>query len=89
MDRVIGGVLGLAAAAAVLLLGLGKEVPLSQSLWRAAVAAFLGYWIGTWVFGKAGVSMVKEAAGTVPPPPAPPDGKTPEGPSAPPTPKAN
>ncbi len=68
MDRIIGAVLGLAAGLAVVLLGLWKEVPLKDSMWRALLAVFLGYLVG-WVFGKAGLSIVKEAAGPVPPPP--------------------
>ena len=84
MEKVIGGVLGLAAGAAVVGVSLTNGVSVWGCLWRAAVAVLLGYWIGRLVFGKAGLAIVKEAAGSVPPrraqsaaetkpPPGPPD----------------
>ena len=87
MDRVIGGVLGLCAGIAVVVVGTTKGIPLGQSLWRAAVAVLLGYWIGRLIFGPAGLSVVKEAAGPVPPEP-PPAAGTPPAPGAPAGPKA-
>jgi len=72
MDRVIGGVLGLVAFAAVAGLSVAKGLPFPQAALRAFVAMFLGYWVGRVVFGPAGLAIVKEAAGPVPPRPEPP-----------------
>ena len=92
MDRIIGGALGLAAFAAVLALGLSKGLSFAGCVVRAVVAMGLGYLVGRLIFGLPGLSIVREAAGSVPPsPPAPGDSK-PEGASpekAPPTPKAS
>jgi hypothetical protein len=74
MDRIIGGVLGLAAFTAVLLLGLEKGMSFTGSVGRAVVALILGYLVGRLIFGMPGLSIVREAAGQVPPtPPAPGD----------------
>jgi hypothetical protein len=88
MDRVIGGVLGLCAGIAVVAVSATKGIPVTQALWRAAAAVLVGYWIGRLIFGPAGLSVVKEAAGPVPPePPAAAEGKPPA-PGAPAGPKA-
>ena len=59
---------------------------------RGVIALVLGYLVGRLIFGLPGLSIVREAAGSVPPsPPAPGDSK-PEGASpekAPPAPKAS
>ena len=78
MDRVIGGVLGLAAGIAVVSIGLLKGLSLEGVTWRALLAAIVGYLIGRLVFGKAGVSVMKEAAAPEPSP-------SEEEPGAPPT----
>ena len=70
MDRIIGGVLGLAAGIAVAGVSVLKGVALGACVLRASVAVVLGYWVGRLVFGKAGLAIVKEAAGPVPPPPS-------------------
>ena len=76
MDRVIGGVFGLAAFAAVLALGLSKGLSFAGCVVRAVVAMGLGYLVGRLIFGLPGLSIVREAAGQVPPtPPAPGDTK--------------
>jgi hypothetical protein len=73
MEKVIGGILGLAAFAAVLAAGLSKGSSFGPAALRAALALVLGYAVGRWLFGPAGLAIVKEAAGPVPPP-APPAG---------------
>src|SRR5262245_56979389 len=87
MDRVIGGVLGLAAFAGMAALSLAKGLPFSQAALRSFVAMVLGYWVGRVVFGPAGLAVVKEAAGPVPPgaepPAAPAAGEAKPGPSDP------
>ena len=92
MDRIIGGVLGLAAFAAVVALSLAKGISFSGCAVRGVIALVLGYLVGRLIFGLPGLSIVREAAGSVPPqPPAPGDSK-PEGASpekAPPTSKAS
>ena len=75
MDRVIGGVFGLAAFAAVLALGLSKGLSFAGCVVRAVVALALGYLVGRLIFGLPGQSIVMEAAGKIPPPPAPGDSK--------------
>ena len=76
MDRIIGGACGLAAFVAVLALSLAKGISFAGGAVRAIVALVLGYLVGRLIFGRPGLSIVKEAAGTVPPaPPAPGDSK--------------
>ena len=78
MDRIIGGVFGLAAFAAVLALGVSKGISFTGCVVRAVVAMALGYLVGRLIFGLPGLSIVREAAGQVPPtPPAPGDTKPP------------
>jgi hypothetical protein len=74
MDRIVGAVLGLAAFVAVIALGLSKGLSFGSCVFRAAVAMVLGYLVGRLVFGLPGLSIVKEAAGPLPPP-APGDSK--------------
>ena len=76
MDRIIGAVLGLAAFAAVVALGLAKGLSFAGCAGRGVVALILGYLVGRLIFGLPGLSIVKEAAGSIPPePPAPGDSK--------------
>ena len=86
MDRIIGGVLGLSAFTAVVVLGLQKGVSFGGCMVRGVVALVLGYLVGRLIFGWPGLSIVREAAGTVPPaPPAPGDSEpvgAPPGPAA-------
>jgi hypothetical protein len=92
MDRIIGGVLGLAAFAAVVALSLAKGISFSGCAVRGVVALVLGYLVGRLIFGLPGLSIVREAAGPVPPPPPAPGDSKPEGASpekAPPTSKAS
>ena len=79
MDRVIGAVLGLAAFVAVIALSLAKGISFAGSAFRAVVALVLGYLVGRLIFGLPGLSIVKEAAGPVPPPPPAPGDSKPEG----------
>lgn len=74
MDRIVGGVFGLAAFAAVVALSLSKGVSFAGCAARAVVALVLGYLVGRLVFGLPGLSIVKEAAGPLPAP-APGDSK--------------
>jgi hypothetical protein len=84
MDRVIGGVLGLAAFATVTAVSVAKGLPFSQAALRAFLAMLLGYWVGRVLFGPAGLAVVKEAAGPAPPkaeaPAAGPEAPKPAGP---------
>jgi len=92
MDRIIGGVLGLAAFAAVVALSLAKGISFSGCAVRGVIALVLGYLVGRLIFGLPGLSIVREAAGPVPPPPPAPGDSKPEGASpekAPPTSKAS
>ena len=92
MDRIIGGVLGLAAFAAVVAISLAKGVSFSGCAVRGVIALVLGYLVGRLIFGLPGLSIVREAAGPVPPPPPAPGDSKPEGASpekAPPAPKAS
>ena len=92
MDRIIGGVLGLSAFAAVVALSLAKGISFSGCAVRGVVALVLGYLVGRLIFGLPGLSIVREAAGPVPPPPPAPGDSKPEGASpekAPPTSKAS
>ena len=68
MDRVIGGVLGLSAFIAVIVLSILRGIPFRDCLVRAAVACAVGYLVGWMVFGKLGLSIAKEAAGKAPAP---------------------
>lgn len=77
MDRIVGGVLGLAALIAVLVLGLARGMGVWDTLWRGVVAAALGYLVGWMVFGRIGVDLAKESA-SVTEPAAPPAPKPPE-----------
>ena len=78
MDRIIGGVLGLAAFVAVIAIGLSNGIPFAGCVVRGIVAMALGYLVGRLTFGLPGLSIVREAAGQVPPtPPAPGDMKPP------------
>jgi hypothetical protein len=79
MDRIIGAVLGLAAFVAVIALSLAKGVSFAGCAFRAVVALVLGYLVGRLVFGLPGLSIVKEAAGPVPPPPPAPGDSKPAG----------
>jgi hypothetical protein len=78
MDRIIGGVLGLAAFVAVMALGLSKGMPFGGCVVRGVVAMALGYLVGRLIFGLPGLSIVREAAGQVPPPPPAPGDLKPE-----------
>jgi hypothetical protein len=78
MDRIIGGVLGLAAFVAVMALGLSKGMSFGACVVRGVVAMALGYLVGRLIFGLPGLSIVREAAGQVPPPPPAPGDLKPE-----------
>ena len=74
LDRIIGIVLGLAAFGATAAAGLAKGLPFGACAARALVALVLGFLVGWLVFGKIGLSVVKEAAGPeAPPAPKPPE----------------
>ena len=81
MEKVIGGIMGLAAFLAVIVAAVLRHLSLTDSLWRATVAGVLGFVLGWLLFGKIGVEMAKgsavppESAPPKPPPPAPPEKK--------------
>ena len=79
MDRIIGGVLGLAAFVAVIAIGLSNGIPFAGCVVRGIVAMALGYLVGRLIFELPGLSIVKEAAGPVPPPPPAPGDSKPAG----------
>lgn len=81
MDRVIGGIFGLAAFTAVLAASLSKGSTFGAAALRASLALILGYWIGRLIFGVPGLAIVKEAAGPVPPPAQAPVESKPAGPA--------
>lgn len=87
MDRTIGGVFGLAAFVAVIGISLSKGHSFTVAVVRAILAMVLGYLVGRLIFGWPGLSIVREAAGTVPPPPPAPGDSEPVG--APPGPAAS
>jgi hypothetical protein len=63
MEKKLGGALGILAAAAVILAGAIKGVPVVETLVRAVVAAVAGGLLGWLVFGKLGAALMREAAG--------------------------
>ncbi|GEM_PF-5526254 len=81
MEKIVGGVLALAAFVAVLVVGIARDLGIWSTVWRGAVAGALGYLLGWLMFGRVGLELAKESAGeTVPTGPAPP-GKPPEPPA--------
>jgi len=64
MERKLGGVLGLLAAAAVIAVGAARGVPAVETFWRAVLAAASGFLLGWLVFGKLGAAVMHEAAGS-------------------------
>jgi hypothetical protein len=78
LDRIVGIVLGLAAFGATAATGLARGLPFGACAARALAALVLGFLAGWLVFGKIGLSAVKEAAG----PEAPAAPKPPEASSA-------
>jgi hypothetical protein len=75
MERVIGGIVGLASFAAVTAAGLQRGLAFGECAWRALAAMALGYLAGRWLVGPAGRVVAREAAG--PPPAGPPAGQGP------------
>lgn len=69
MEKVIGGVMGLAAFAAVVGVSLVKGVSFGDCILRAVLALGLGYLVGWLIFGRVGLAIAKEAAGQVEAPP--------------------
>lgn len=66
MDRIAGGVLGLAAMVAVAALSVARGVSLADASLRAGIAAVLGWIVGRLVFGRPGLLGDAETAGKVP-----------------------
>jgi hypothetical protein len=64
MERKLGVVLGVLAAAAVVIVGAARGVPAVETFWRAVLAAAAGYLLGWLVFGKLGAAVMHEAAGS-------------------------
>jgi hypothetical protein len=86
MEKIIGGVLGLAAVAAVVVAGAIRGMPVLDVLVRAAVAGLLGFLVGWALFGKVGTELAKESAGQpVAPAPSVPKAPASPAPPAPPT----
>lgn len=75
MRRLVGGVVGLAAFAAVLASGAAGGAPARWTLLAAGGAMAAGFAAGWLVFGTAGLLVAGESAGPAPPgsdpPPAP------------------
>lgn len=69
MERKLGGVLGILAAAGAIFMGAAKGVPVVETLVRAALAAAAGFLVGWLVFGKLGAALMREAAGAGAEPP--------------------
>lgn len=63
MERVTGGILGLAAFAAVTVMGLQRGLAFGDCAWRALGAMVLGYLAGRWLVGPAARGVVRESAG--------------------------
>jgi len=76
MERVTGGILGLAAFAAVTVVGLQRGLAFGDCAWRALGAMVLGYLAGRWLVGPAARGVVRESAGA-PPSAGPPAGQGP------------
>jgi hypothetical protein len=74
MERKLGGILGLLAAAAVIFAGLAQGVPVPETLVRAVLAGAAGWLVGWLVFGKLGAAVMREAAGAGAEPPERKDG---------------
>jgi len=64
MEKKLGGALGILAAAAVILAGAIKGVPVVETLLRAVIAGLAGGLLGWLVFGKLGAALMREAAGS-------------------------
>lgn len=62
MDKVIGGILALAAFGVVVAWGLVRGMDVWATVARAAAAGAVGYLAGWLLFGKLGVALAKEAA---------------------------
>ena len=75
MERVVGGILGLASFAAVAVVGLQRGLAFADCAWRALAAMVLGYLAGRWLVGPAGRGVARKAAGG-PPSAGPPAGGT-------------
>jgi uncharacterized membrane protein len=63
MEKWIGGVLGVLAAAVIIGVGLIQGVPAGETFWRAALGGIVGFLLGWLVFGKLGAAVMREAAG--------------------------
>ncbi|HKS16510.1 MAG TPA: hypothetical protein VJU16_04305 [Planctomycetota bacterium] len=63
MEKKLGGVLGILAAAAVIFAGVSQGVPAGETLVRAGLAFAAGGLVGWLVFGKLGAALMREAAG--------------------------
>jgi hypothetical protein len=63
MDKVIGGVLGGAAFAAVVVVSVVNRQPFGTSAVRALAAFAVGGLVGWLLFGKVGLAIMREAAG--------------------------
>jgi hypothetical protein len=60
-----------------------RGVSIQDCLWRAFLAAAMGYAVGFLIFGKLGLSIAREAAAQAPPPrPAAPPAEKPGPPAA-------
>lgn len=79
LDRIIGVALGVAAFGVTAATGLAKGLPFGDCAVRALAALVLGFLAGWLVFGKVGLSVAREAAGTeapaAPKPPGAPSGE--------------
>jgi hypothetical protein len=63
MEKKLGAILGILAAAAVVFAGAAEGVPVVETLVRAVLAGAAGVLVGWLVFGKLGAAVMREAAG--------------------------
>ena len=64
MERKLGAILAVLAAAAVIFAGASRGVPVVETVVRAVLAGAAGGLVGWLVFGKLGASLMRDAAGS-------------------------
>jgi hypothetical protein len=64
MEKKLGAILAVLAAAAVIFAGASRGVPVVETVVRAALAGAAGGLMGWLVFGKLGAALMRDAAGS-------------------------